>query len=411
MRIEWPHFSTLVSLILTGGRSCSPPWEHLPFWLHLELELYEGDPCFQTVSPARVERWLQAQQGLVCPSGLAGSEGQALHDTANGSRAEPRTIDWATLSLVYHGEPSDYCVISPRPAPGVVDRLLEWLLEPMPETWLVAALEGSPGRGTDEPWPLEGRTYRIEELDRPRLGRFPLCDPEGQRRMGYAVWKVCDAGTSRFELMRRVQRLQADPLNPLTGTGLRIRNQRILLYVLFRRAGLDRYPAAPETQRFETVFYVPHHYAALPDALALLATLARYTRLTAPEMLALLVLVYLPAIRMHEVAYSKVRSNSSMVLQTFLWSWMEAQESALVQALLAKTLRDQQADRLELVPTFQLEGVTFRHTNLYGRGISNRLLFQSWMMVRSPLALPTASWDDLTGEQFVDLLRTHRSMA
>lgn len=411
MWIEWYHFSKLISLIMTGGNSSSSssPLGYIPKWLDLELDLYEQDRCFQTVSPARSGRLIDTQHSLLCPSGLTASK-EGSPDIVHESSTEPIPIDWAKLDLIYHGEPSDYCLIYPPPAPGLADRLVDWLLEPMPETWLVAALDPIKERVRNQPPPGEVHPYRLEELDRSRLGLFPLLDPKGNQQMGFSAWKVCDAGTNRYDLLRAVRRLHTNPLNSLTGTGLSLASQRIFLYVVFRRASLDCYRCAPPIQLFETALYVPNHYAALPDTLTLLATLARYTKLTASEMLALLALIYLPAMEMYHVAYSAVRSNSSMVLQTFILSWMTEQESALLQTLLTTALRDKQTDWLKLVPTFQLEGITFRYTNLCGRAISNQILFQSWMLVRSQLGLPTASWEDLTAEQFTTLLRTNRSI-
>lgn len=306
-----------------------------------------------------------------------------------GPRASVATMQLFPSSHLWS---RDTALIYPPVQPGLSGRLLDWLMEPMPETWIFPCVLQD-----------EGPLYTGESLEcidvtcvlRDSVGMFRVRVDGSTVYHALASWRVCESGTTRFQLLKDSAALAGHPLNPYTS---RLFPTNVSYWVLlhFRPAG--RW-GMDEPVTIGVPVRPPVRSAALADMLALYASLCGMTALSASDMMALLLTWGLAATLSYRAMPPSQRRSSSPLLVTDMFARIDTMQRAALVSLLNSSGA---GNELLLSPYHCIQDASYPVCE--GKLlVHQRRLYEIWMLVRSQMGLSVVPWSELDTSTYLAL--------
>lgn len=372
-------FTRLVHAILRGESHAVVDWADVLSGSSRTVVLQLGDSGSRFTYRRESEVALPVLLGAAVYRLVDGSH--VLSSIEPGQRAAVATMQLFRSSYLWS---RDTALIYPPVQPGLSGRLLDWLMEPMPETWIFTCVRQD-----------ESQLYTGESLEcidatcelRDSVGMFRVRVDGSMVYHALASWRVCESGTTRFQLLKDSAALAGHPLNPYT-SGLFPGTVSYWVLLHFRPAGQW---GIDEPVTIGLSMSPPVRSAALADMLALYASLCGMTALSASDMMALLLTWGLSAALSYSVMPQSQRVSSSPLLVMDMFARMDPMQRAALVSLLNSSGG---GGELLLSPYHCIQGASYPVCE--GKlPVHQRRLYEIWMLVRSQMGLSVVPWPEL----------------
>lgn len=361
-------------------------------------ELLKGDVRFSLFrqGDADVPYWLRK---LSLQELLSTVSGISIHRLVSMSEQKPLEIhskQCITVIESRYGQPVWFSV-HPEFSTDLRCRFLRWLSEPMPETWIMLCDD----RNIHDP----SGVVPVLTLSQDTYGLFSLGLDANRVMSCISAWKVCDAGTTRLELLKRAERIMSHPLNPYTSR-LAPDASAVSMVIHFRPDRYWRY-WSPRTLVC-SVF--PGKQAAVADMLTLLASKLGYTTLSPSDLSALIATWGIAAAVSHKDVDPHHRPKNSPLLMSHFLSSMSPDELELTLSLINTSTGNRSrrsgpgSRRIDTDFTCNLADVRFVSLVSIGHRVTHRTIFDAWMVARSQLGLTAMTYEELDYEGYVSLV-------